>query len=154
MVAAAHAPQDDTVIDALASKLLDADSSLPLKYRVLFSLRNLPGEQARAVLAEGESFAAFAGRRNACLPCIAAAADAEHGPHTAGLKDPSALLRHEIAYCLGQRQEPASIRTLTAILQDLKEHAMCALHRSFMHCRRNETQIADIFVHTCAKIQY
>ncbi len=62
MVAAAHAPQDDTVIDALASKLLDADSSLPLKYRVLFSLRNLPGEQARAVLAEGESFAVFAGR--------------------------------------------------------------------------------------------
>lgn len=41
-----------------------------------------------------------------------------------GLGDPSALLRHEIAYCLGQRQEPASTLLLTDILADAKEDPM------------------------------
>jgi deoxyhypusine monooxygenase len=42
----------------------------------------------------------------------------------AGLQDPSALLRHEVAYCLGQRQVPAAIETLKAILSDENEHPM------------------------------
>lgn len=43
--------------------------------------------------------------------------------HT-GLKDESALLRHEVAYCLGQRQDPAAISTLITILSDAAEHPM------------------------------
>ena len=43
---------------------------------------------------------------------------------TAGLKDPSALFRHEVAYCLGQRQDPAAVATRTAILKDAAEHPM------------------------------
>lgn len=41
-----------------------------------------------------------------------------------GLKDASALFRHEVAYCLGQRQDPAAVATLTAILHNQNEHPM------------------------------
>lgn len=44
-------------------------------------------------------------------------------PHV-GLKDSSDLYRHEVAYCLGQRQDPAAIKALTDILYDGKEHPM------------------------------
>ena len=40
------------------------------------------------------------------------------------MKDESALFRHEVAYCLGQRQDPAAIDTLKAILADEAEHPM------------------------------
>lgn len=128
MVAAPSSTAADGVLDALSNKLLTADCSLPEKYRVLFSLRNLPGEQARKALAGGESCAMQTALSrhvshhapSACLPTHRAMSV------LAALKDPSALLRHEVAYCLGQRQEPASIGTLTAILQDHAEHSMCA----------------------------
>jgi deoxyhypusine monooxygenase len=41
-----------------------------------------------------------------------------------GLKDPSALFRHEVAYCLGQRQDAAATETLARILGDASEHPM------------------------------
>uniref|UniRef100_A0A7S0YGD3 Deoxyhypusine hydroxylase n=1 Tax=Polytomella parva TaxID=51329 RepID=A0A7S0YGD3_9CHLO len=40
------------------------------------------------------------------------------------LKDNSALFRHDVAFCLGQRQDASSIATLTKILHDESEHAM------------------------------
>ncbi|KAK9908081.1 hypothetical protein WJX75_002559 [Coccomyxa subellipsoidea] len=40
------------------------------------------------------------------------------------LQDDSALFRHEVAYCLGQRQDPAAIATLRSILVDDQEHPM------------------------------
>ena len=43
---------------------------------------------------------------------------------TAGLKDSSALFRHEVAYCLGQRQDAAAIDTLRKVLADNQEHCM------------------------------
>lgn len=52
-----------------------------------------------------------------------AGADA-HAAMLAGLRDPSALFRHEVAYCLGQRQDPAAIATLKQILADEGEHPM------------------------------
>ena len=42
----------------------------------------------------------------------------------AGLKDASALFRHEVAYCLGQRQDAAAINTLKEVLADTHEHCM------------------------------
>ncbi|XP_012535147.1 deoxyhypusine hydroxylase [Monomorium pharaonis] len=39
-------------------------------------------------------------------------------------KDPSALLKHELAYCLGQMQDPAAISTLTSVLEDLSQEPM------------------------------
>lgn len=42
----------------------------------------------------------------------------------AALKDTSALFRHDVAFCLGQRQDPAAIEQLTTILHNPAEHAM------------------------------
>ncbi|TNN77509.1 Deoxyhypusine hydroxylase [Liparis tanakae] len=38
--------------------------------------------------------------------------------------DDSALLKHELAYCLGQMQDRRAIPTLTAVLKDLKQEPM------------------------------
>jgi hypothetical protein len=40
------------------------------------------------------------------------------------LKDPSALFRHDVAFCMGQRQDPAAVEVLQAILRDSSEHPM------------------------------
>ncbi|EWM26777.1 deoxyhypusine hydroxylase-like protein [Nannochloropsis gaditana] len=41
-----------------------------------------------------------------------------------GLKDPSPLFRHEVAYVFGQMQNPASVPALKAVLEDGTEHRM------------------------------
>ncbi|KAI0041993.1 deoxyhypusine hydroxylase [Auriscalpium vulgare] len=41
-----------------------------------------------------------------------------------GFQDPSALLKHELAYCLGQIKSPAALPTLEAVLADEKEDPM------------------------------
>lgn len=38
--------------------------------------------------------------------------------------DSSALLKHELAYCLGQMQDPSAIPILTAVLKDVKQEPM------------------------------
>lgn len=38
--------------------------------------------------------------------------------------DPSALLKHELAYCLGQMQCPEAIPVLSGVLCNLEEHPM------------------------------
>ena len=37
-----------------------------------------------------------------------------------GFKDPSALLKHECAYCLGQMQDESAIEILIGVLNNLK----------------------------------
>lgn len=39
-------------------------------------------------------------------------------------KDQSALLKHELAYCLGQMQDPEAINILTNVLEDLSQEPM------------------------------
>ncbi|XP_020298788.1 deoxyhypusine hydroxylase [Pseudomyrmex gracilis] len=39
-------------------------------------------------------------------------------------EDSSALLKHELAYCLGQMQDPAAIDILTSVLEDLSQEPM------------------------------
>jgi deoxyhypusine monooxygenase len=41
-----------------------------------------------------------------------------------GFRDPSALLKHELAYCLGQMKNPASLPTLGSVLKDTSEDPM------------------------------
>lgn len=38
--------------------------------------------------------------------------------------DDSALLKHELAYCLGQMQDPQAIPTLSAVLRDTQQEPM------------------------------
>jgi len=41
-----------------------------------------------------------------------------------GFNDPSALIRHEIAFCLGQMQNETAVSFLTKVLTNLEEHPM------------------------------
>lgn len=41
-----------------------------------------------------------------------------------GFKDPSALLKHELAYCLGQMQDPLANPVLIRVLKDVNQEPM------------------------------
>lgn len=41
-----------------------------------------------------------------------------------GFSDPSALLKHELAYCLGQMQNPSAVPALESVLQNTSEDPM------------------------------
>ncbi|KDD73717.1 hypothetical protein H632_c1897p0 [Helicosporidium sp. ATCC 50920] len=84
---------ETSTIEGLHRKLVNEATTLPEKYRVLFSLRHVPGELAHNALLDG-------------------------------LKDPSHLFRHEVAYTLGQRQDPAAVEALTGLLGNPEEHPM------------------------------
>ena len=43
----------------------------------------------------------------------------------AGFADESALLKHELAYCLGQTANDAAVAPLRKVLADVQEDAMC-----------------------------
>ena len=87
-------------IPELERTLMDANLPLFKRYRAMFALRDLssPPDLPTAV------------------PAIQALAK--------GLKDPSALFRHEIAFVFGQLSHPASIPSLVATLSDVKEASM------------------------------
>ena len=87
-------------IGNLEKTLLDTNLPLFLRYRAMFGLRDLasPPDLPTAV------------------PAVQTLAK--------GLKDPSALFRHEIAFVFGQLSHPASIPALTMALSDLQEVSM------------------------------
>ncbi|KAF2216923.1 hypothetical protein CERZMDRAFT_108811 [Cercospora zeae-maydis SCOH1-5] len=91
---------DQPDIPALQKKLMDPSLPLFKRYRAMFTLRDLasPPDLPTAV------------------PAIKALAT--------GLKDSSALFRHEIAFVFGQLSHPASIPALTECLGDAKEASM------------------------------
>jgi len=87
-------------IEQLERDLLDTEKNLFLRYRAMFTLRDL-----------------------ASLPDLPTAVPAVHALAKA-LHDPSALLRHEIAFVFGQLSHPASIPALSATLSNLEESNM------------------------------
>ncbi|OAP63020.1 deoxyhypusine hydroxylase [Fonsecaea erecta] len=101
----ATSPQPSSNIDATISVLRRdlTSENVPLarRFRALFSLKHLasqsPGPQATAA-----------------INAIAAA-----------FASPSALLKHELAYCLGQTRNLAAVPFLRAVLEDRSEDAMC-----------------------------
>ncbi|KCV69376.1 hypothetical protein H696_03808 [Fonticula alba] len=116
-------------IPELRERLLDA--SLPLfdRYRALFSLRDL------SVAPSNASAAAAAAESAGPIAQATAAREAEEAAQQsreaavlaicAGLQAPcSALLRHEVAFVLGQICSPISVPALIASLQDEAEHPM------------------------------
>eukprot|EP00967_Tisochrysis_lutea_P110074 scaffold171773_cov18-Tisochrysis_lutea.AAC.1 len=96
MVQASTVQASAEAIHSLHAKLVDPSTSLPEKYRVMFSLRNVEGDLANKALLQA-------------------------------LKDSSALFRHDVAFCLGQRQDKANMDVLARTLADPNEHAMCVL---------------------------
>lgn len=87
-------------IPDLEKTLLDTKLPLFQRYRAMFGLRDL-----------------------ASPPDLPTAVDAVNAL-AKGLKDPSALFRHEVAFVFGQLCHPAAIPCLTECLSDLKEVGM------------------------------
>lgn len=87
-------------VSELKQSLLDLKLPLFQRYRAMFALRDLcsPPDLPTA------------------RPAIEALAE--------GLKDPSALFRHEIAFVFGQLSHPVSIPSLFATLSDKQEIGM------------------------------
>ncbi|BFZ56684.1 deoxyhypusine hydroxylase [Savitreella phatthalungensis] len=81
---------------SLGATLVDSSQPLALRFRALFSLK--------ALGTQGDS---------AAIDAIAR-----------GFTDDSELLKHELAYVLGQTKQQSAIPHLTAVLEDLQQQAM------------------------------
>lgn len=75
---------------------------MAVRFRALFSLKHLAqtSQSPESVVAAIEAIAA-------------------------AFASPSALLKHELAYCLGQTRNDAAIEPLRNVLSDLEEDPMC-----------------------------
>ncbi|KAG9471680.1 hypothetical protein GDO78_013795 [Eleutherodactylus coqui] len=78
---------------SVGQRLLDSSLPLPVRFRALFTLRNLGGPEA----------VEWIGR---------------------GFADESALLKHELAFCLGQMRERSALGVLSAVLEDRSQEPM------------------------------
>ncbi|KAL8862143.1 MAG: hypothetical protein Q9178_001599 [Gyalolechia marmorata] len=92
----------DTEIMALRKALVSESVPLARRFRALFSLKH---------------YASLQPPTQQSLPAIQAIAAAFHSP--------SALLKHELAYCLGQTRNMASVPFLRQVLEDRREDSMC-----------------------------
>jgi deoxyhypusine monooxygenase len=97
-----NATQVDPTVLALRKTLTSETTPLAKRFRALFSLKHLASLDPPTAQT---------------IPAIEAIA--------AALSSPSALLKHELAYCLGQSGKEAAIPYLQAVIRDRGEDAMC-----------------------------
>jgi deoxyhypusine monooxygenase len=90
----------DTTIASLRQSLVSEDTPLPVRFRALFSLKHVAKNEEPKALAAIEAI-------------------------SAAFTSPSALLKHELAYCLGQTGNLAAAPILRSVLSDLQEDPMC-----------------------------
>jgi deoxyhypusine monooxygenase len=103
LLTAPDAAVEDFTVNSLRETLLSSvDTSLSQCYRALFSLKSLASAKPPTPQA---------------LLAIRAIAD--------GFSCKSALLKHEVAYCLGQTGNIMAAPYLKAVLQNREEDAMC-----------------------------
>lgn len=93
---------EDNEILALRKALVSESVPLARRFRALFSLKH---------------YASFKPPTSQSLPAIQAIA--------AAFPSPSALLKHELAYCLGQTRNMAAVPYLRHVLEDKQEDSMC-----------------------------
>ena len=86
----------------LRKTLTDENAALAQRFRALFSLKHLAAQSPATPQT---------------LPAIEAIA--------AAFTSPSALLKHELAYCLGQSGQSDAVPFLRQVLEDRQEDAMC-----------------------------
>lgn len=91
----------DATISTLRKTLTTESAPLALRFRALFSLKHLASQE-------------HSPQTLSAIQAIAAA-----------FTSPSALLKHELAYCLGQTQNLAAVPFLRAVLEDKDEDSMC-----------------------------
>lgn len=100
-----NSPADSEEPDPVAllrAALVSEATPLAVRFRALFSLKHHASEKPPTLCT---------------LPAIHAIA--------AALSSPSALLKHELAYCLGQTSSPAAVPFLRTLLEDRSEDSMC-----------------------------
>ena len=95
------AADGDATILSLRKTLSSEETPLPLRFRALFSLKHLARQSTGA-------------ESQAAIDAVAAA-----------FSSTSALLKHELAYCLGQTANTAAVPHLRHVLEDLQEDPMC-----------------------------
>lgn len=93
---------EDKTISTLRQVLTNESEPLARRFRALFSLKHLACLQPPT----GQT-----------VPAIRAIA--------AAFASPSALLKHELAYCLGQSRNPESVTHLQRVVRDVDEDCMC-----------------------------
>ena len=99
----AHPAQKDSdPIPPLAAALASETTPLAVRFRALFSLKH---------------HAALQPADETTVPAIRAIASA--------FASPSALLKHELAYCLGQSRKAEAVPYLVDVLRDRKQDDMC-----------------------------
>jgi deoxyhypusine monooxygenase len=94
-------PLDATIL-SLRKALASENETLAKRFRALFSLKHLASQQPST---------------RQTLDAIQAIAEA--------FSSPSALLKHELAYCLGQTKNLDAVPFLRQVLEDRNEDAMC-----------------------------
>jgi deoxyhypusine monooxygenase len=94
-------PVVGTTVLALRKALTSETVPLARRFRALFSLKHLACQSPSA-------------QTTAAIDAIAAA-----------FVSPSALLKHELAYCLGQTKNMEAVPYLRTVLEDKNEDAMC-----------------------------
>ena len=92
----------ENTIVPLRKTLTSESASLAYRFRALFSLKHYASQQPSTPLTQ---------------PAIVAIA--------AAFPSPSALLKHELAYCLGQTKRLEAVPYLKKVLEDKGEDAMC-----------------------------
>lgn len=137
-MAATDSPQDAQV--ATLRKIVTSEQeALARRFRALFSLKHLASLQPPT---------------EQTVPAIEAIA--------AAFASPSALLKHELAYCLGQSRHDAAIAPLRQVLEDKEEDAMCrheaaealaalgdAGSLDLLRALRDDAQEVDVVRETC-----
>ena len=93
---------ESDLICRLRLALVSEQTPLAVRFRALFSLKHHASKQPHTINT---------------LPAIHAIA--------AAFSSPSALLKHELAYCLGQTKNLATVPFLRNVLEDRREDAMC-----------------------------
>ena len=95
-------PSNELTIAPLRKVLISESAPLAHRFRALFSLKHHASEYPPTLLT---------------LPAIEAIA--------AAFPSPSALLKHELAYCLGQTRNLNAVPYLRQVLDDKDQDAMC-----------------------------
>ena len=100
--------------DYLEATLCNRSGKTPLaeRFRALFTLKNIADSRSIDIIAKGELKLR---RYQGCILLT---------PDTVALSDESALLKHELAYCLGQIGNPSANDVLSRVLGDMNEDEM------------------------------
>ena len=99
-----------TLEDCLLNK--PNNVALHTRFRALFTLKSLKSEDAVNIISKGLS--------RVINPLPRTDIETLHP----GFSDPSALLKHELAYCLGQMKKPSALPALEAVLRNASEDPM------------------------------